>query len=194
MGAVVGVDASLASTGLAVLGAGEPAFRRIRTKPSESDVASQVRRVRAGALEVVRALDEILHAAPAVVVDLVVMEMPAFGKNNSGTHILAGHWWMVAHALERRAPIARVATGTLKRFATGNGGASKQEVHAAAVRAFPGGVPSDFKKGNDVADASVLAAMGATWLGMEVGGVFAPSGMDSVQAVRWPLIEGKAAA
>lgn len=98
---------------------------------------------------------------------------------------------MMAHALAKYGPIAKVSPPTLKKFATGNGRAKKREVHAAAVKAFPGLVPSSFAQGNDVGDASVVASMGALWLGREFGGVFAPSGMASVQAVRWPVIEGK---
>lgn len=188
MGAVVGVDASIASTGLVVLGAGRPSFNRVVTEPGGQDVASRVRRMRSSVVQMTRAIDSALYAAPACTVDLVVIEMPAFGKSNQGTHQLSGHWWITVHALEKYAPgrVAQVATGTLKKFATGNGGASKEDVHAAAVVAFPGLVPESFKAGNDVADAAVVASMGAVWLGMDVGGVFAPSGMASVQAVRWP--------
>lgn len=195
MGAVVGVDASIASTGLVVLGAGRPSFSRIMTAACGQDVASRVRRIRSSVVQMIRELDAALHGAPACVVDLIVIEMPAFGKSNQGTHQLSGHWWMTVHALEKYAPgrVAQVSTGTLKKFATGNGGASKEDVHEAAVAAFPGLVPESFKAGNDVADAAVVASMGAVWLGMDVGGVFAPSGMASVQAVRWPEMKGAGA-
>jgi len=193
MGAVVGVDASISSTGLAVLGAGEPEFRRVQTRPRGEDIASRVGRLRESVVKLTRALDSILYAAPAAEVDLVVLEMPAFGKSNGQTHMLAGHWWLTVHALEKYAPgrVTSVATTTLKKFATGSGRADKADVHSAAVRAFPGRIPADFKAGNDIADSAVLASMGAVWLGREFGGVFAPSGMASVQAVRWPRIEGE---
>lgn len=193
MGAVIGVDASIASTGLAVFGAGEPQFRRIKTRPRGEGIASRVARLRESVVQISRAVDSILYAVPATEVDLVVIEMPAFGKSNGSTHMLAGHWWLAVHALEKYAPgrVASVATTTLKKFATGDGRADKTDVHAAAVRAFPGLIPADFKQGNDLADAAVLADMGSVWLGREFGGVFAPSGMASVQAVRWPTTERK---
>lgn len=192
MGAVVGVDASIASTGLVILGAGKPSFNRVMTAVRGQDIASRVARMRESVVKMTRALDSALYGAPACSVDLIVIEMPAFGKTNQGTHQLAGHWWLTVHALEKYAPgmVAQVATGTLKKFATGDGGASKEDVHAAAVGAFPGLVPEGLKQGNDVADAAVVACMGALWLGRDVGGVFAPSGMASVQAVHWPVMKG----
>lgn len=192
MGAVVGVDASIASTGLVVLSERAQAFHRVQTKPRGEDVMSRIERMRESVVATVRRIEPILLGAQ-VDVDVVVIEMPAFGKNNSGTHQLAGHWWLMVHALAKYAPVAQVATGTLKKFATGDGSSSKEAVHAAAVAAFPHSVPEGFKAGNDVADASVLASMGAAWLGFEFGGVFASSGMASVQSVRWPVMKGAGA-
>jgi crossover junction endodeoxyribonuclease RuvC len=189
--AVLGVDASLASTGMVLLADDVRGFHRIRTTDKGNDVSAQINRMRESVVGVVSRFEPLLVGAQ-ISLDLVVMEMPAFSKNNRGTHALAGHYWLMVHALEKYAPIARVSTGTLKKFATGNGAAQKSDVHAAALAAFPGGsIPTSFTAGNDVADASVLAAMGAVHLGVEFGGGFAPSGRASVTAVHWPELREK---
>jgi crossover junction endodeoxyribonuclease RuvC len=181
--AVLGVDASIASTGLVLLSPAAQLFRRVPTKKRGDDLADKLTRMRKSVVSIVESFSPWLGA---VEIELVVIEMPAFGKNTGYTHMLAGHWWLTVHALSKFAPVAQVGTGTLKKFATGDGSAEKVAVHQAALVAFPGQIPEGFKQGNDVADASVLAAMGAVHLGIEVGGGFAPSGRASVQAVRWP--------
>lgn len=185
MGAVVGVDASISSTGLVLLHERETAFHRVQTKERGNDISSRIERMRESVVKTYSRIEPILTRLGAEL-DLVVIESPAFGKNNGQTHMLAGHWWLMVHALEKHGPVATVATGTLKKFATGDGKATKQRVHAAAVAAFPNNVPASFQAGNDIADASVLAAMGQAYLGREFGGVFAPSGAGSVHSVRWP--------
>ena len=59
------------------------------------------------------------------------------------------------------APILTVPPPTRAMFATGRGNAGKDEVLAAAIRRYPAwGIA-----GNDIADATVLAAIGARLLG-----------------------------
>ena len=175
MGAVVGVDPSISSTGVAALGDAQR-FERVQSKPGSDSLSMRIDRMRAMATRVH------YFIVDGERTDLIVMEGPAYGSNNQMTHMLAGYWWLLVHALEKVAPIAVVQPGTLKKFATGDGRAGKDEMLAAAIGAFPlAGI-----RNNDIADAAALAAMGAVWLGREFGGVFAPSGMASVQAVRWP--------
>jgi crossover junction endodeoxyribonuclease RuvC len=182
--AVVGVDASISSTGVVLLSDKVRAFKRVQTKPRGEEIGARIDRIRQSAAGIRNAIDgEIVGGG--LDVQLVVIEMPAFGKSTAMTHMLAGHWWMTVHVLEQLAPVAQVAPGTLKKFATGNGRAEKDEVLAAAIGVFATAI-----RNNDVADASVLAAMGATHLGIEFGGGFAPSGVASVQSVRWPELRG----
>lgn len=180
MTGVVGVDPSISSTGVFEIGS-SVRFDRIRSTPDETSLRTRLDRLRSMATRI--------HAAVTCggAVDLIVIEGPAYGSNNAKTHELAGFWWLLVHVLEQVAPVAVAQPGTVKKFATGNGRAEKDEVLAAAIAAFPGvGI-----KSNDVADAASLAGLGATHLGIEFGGGFAPSGRASVQAVRWPVIEGK---
>lgn len=180
MGAVVGVDPSITSTGVFVLGVGA-SFARVQSKPGGEELSQRMNRLRSVVMAVRAHVNSLGHREPGGV-ELIVIEGPAYGSNNANTHMLAGFWWLLVHALEKIAPVAVVQPSTLKKFATGNGRADKDEMLAAAIAAFPqAGI-----RNNDVADAAALAACGAVWLGRAEGGVFAPSGMASVQAVRWP--------
>lgn len=179
----VGVDPSIASTGLAVLGAGVQGFARSRTVAGEATVPERLHRFRLQAKQVVDALDGLVGSAA---IEVFVVENAAFGSRNQMGHMLAGFWWHLADALDRyyAAPFALVTPATLKKFATGDGSfrTGKVEMVNAAQRAFPeAGIRND-----DIADAAALASMGAEWLGWECGGAFAPSGLASVRAVHWP--------
>lgn len=180
------MDPSISSTGVVVLTETAQTFRRVQTKDRGQSIDGIAARIRESVTGIYNAVEPILVGLGLSSVDLVVIEQPAFGKNNANTHRLAGHWWMTVHVLSQFGPVAQVNPGTAKKFATGNGRAEKDEVLAAAIAAFPGGAI----RNNDVADASVFAAMGAVHLGMEFGGGFASSGRASVQAVHWPLIGG----
>jgi hypothetical protein len=108
-------------------------------------------------------------------------------------HMLGGFWWMLARELLPLAPIGVAQPATVKKFATNDGSkyTQKPEMVAAAQRAFPDA--GLLNKDHDIADAAALAGLGAMWLGIEWGGVFAPSGgMDSALAVHWPEeLEGR---
>lgn len=184
MSAVVGVDPSIASTGVFGITEHSQLFKRVQSKPADQTLAERLGRMRAQAIETVRAVSA--SVAPLEPV-LIVIEGPAFGSNNAQTHALAGFWWLLVHGLAKLAPIAVVQPPTLKKFATGNGRAGKDEMLAAAIEAFPGlGI-----KNNDVADAAALAGMGALRVGISFGGGFASSGRASVQAVHWPELRGE---
>lgn len=182
MGAVVGVDPSISSTGVVALGQ-HHIFERAASKPAGEELAPRLDRMRMQALKVLAVLDQVREVEE---IDLIVIEGPAFGSNNNMTHMLSGFWWLLVHGLEKAAPVAVVQPPTLKKFATGSGRAGKDEMLAAAIEAFPGaGI-----KNNDVADAAALAGMGAVHLGREFGGAFASSGLASVQVVHWPSLRG----
>jgi hypothetical protein len=93
--------------------------------------------------------------------DLVVVEGPSYGSHQ-GQHQLGGLFYLVTHVLwQGGITVVVVPPPSLKKYATGNGGASKDEVLAAVVRRYP----AVDVRGNDEADALVLAAMGADFLG-----------------------------
>lgn len=183
---VVGVDPSISSTGVAMLGERVARFDRVQSKPAGESLEARLDRLRRQAIGTVRSV-ELGATASHSTVRLIVIEGPAYGSNNAQTHMLAGFWWLLVHGLDQIAPIAVVQPPTLKKFATGSGRAGKDEMLAAAIGAFPtAGI-----RNNDIADAAALAEMGAEHLGIEFGGGFASSGRASVQAVHWPSVKGE---
>lgn len=86
--------------------------------------------------------------------DVVGVEGPAPHAAMAFSHEGAGGWWVATQELWHLGiPLAEVGPGTLKKFATGNGGADKLAVYGAAVRRMPD-VPVS---GHDSADALWLA-------------------------------------
>lgn len=179
MSVVAGVDPSLSSTGVAILDRETLQVRLFRSKSEDSLVAQLLR------------LRRLCHGIGAAVREaqpvLIVVEAPAYSKADKGTHELAGFWWRLADTLSQIAPLALVWPGTLKKFATGDGstrhGRGKQPVIRAARWAFP----DTLIRNDDEADAAVLAAMGACWLG-DPFGRFPGRGVEAVNSVRWPRV------
>lgn len=96
---------------------------------------------------------------------MVAIEGPAVGydgASQTGRHENAGLWWQIAMAVawQRGLPLAVVTPGTLKMYATGNGGASKIAVMMALTQRFGFAIPDP-----DQGDALVLGAMAAAHLG-----------------------------
>lgn len=143
---VIGLDLSLTSTGVAC---NRGWVERIRTGPNPN--VFERLRVIAGTV-----------ASFASGADLIVVEGLAMGSQ-TGQHLTrAGMWHVVMENLDARGyRWAQVPPATLKKYATGKGNAGKDEVLAAVIRRFP----NVEVRGNDEADALVLAAMGADHLG-----------------------------
>ena len=165
---VVGADLSLTSTGLAD---SRGRTDRVRTKPS-SDVPATVRRLASISRNVHSfatmtagedGVDGLRYAADPA--DLVVVEGPSFASTGGQQHTRGGLWWSVVDALHwSDLPILVVPPTVLKTYATGKGNAGKDEVLAAVVKRYPAWDVT----GNDIADAVVLAAIGARLLGHPV--------------------------
>lgn len=153
---VVGIDLSLASTGIGIIDDYQGYVHRITTGKLRGHA-----RLKMIAGEVVR------HCKGA---DLVVIEGPAYNAKQ-GAFDMGGCWWTVTHYLWRNGiSVVSVQPSQLKKYATGTGAgpnSSKDRVLAAAIRRYPG---VDIT-GNDEADAFVLAAMGADWLGHPIAKV-----------------------
>jgi crossover junction endodeoxyribonuclease RuvC len=141
---VVGLDLSLSSTGVA-----SPAGLE-RLKPPRGMVGCP-------------RIQWITRAATSYAADLYVIEGPAYSRQlGAGHHEAAGLWWAVrAELWQRDIPVAIVTPGGLKKYATGRGTASKDQVLAAVIRRYAH-MPIS---GNDEADAYVLQAMGLDYLG-----------------------------
>jgi crossover junction endodeoxyribonuclease RuvC len=171
---VIGLDLSLASTGVAG-NAGGGWVARIRTQAStEPAQLARLRWIRGAVMDYVR------HA------DLVMVEGLAMAST-TGRHLTrAGLWHMVMDRIDAAGiPWSEVSPGTLKRYATGKGNASKDAVLAAVVRRFPAVEVTNA----DQADALVLAAMGADHLGHPLVPMPAAH-RAALDAVAWPDQKG----
>lgn len=158
---IVGLDLSLASTGVAITFGGLTRVTRITSKPTGKTTADQLARLR-------RIVADIRAELPASDHTVAAVEGPAFGANDSGAHVRGGLWWMVRDMLDADGvDVAVIPPTTLKKYATGRGNAPKDAVLAAAVRRFP----DVDVTGNDEADALWLAAMRARMEGHPIDDV-----------------------
>jgi Holliday junction resolvasome RuvABC endonuclease subunit len=150
---VLGLDLSLTSTGCAkVVGGalgGDPWLFRVQSKRRGLDrLDSQYRRVG----------EAVAECDP----DLIVLEGPSLHSQGAYWHENAGLHWLVRHRIwQSGRPLAVVTPATLKKFATGSGGAKKLDVCIAAVKRFDLDTVQE-----DQADALWLAAAGLERFGL----------------------------
>jgi crossover junction endodeoxyribonuclease RuvC len=177
---VVGLDLSLTATGVAVPSG-------VRTLPSrgkaDANLAERCARLTQLRLRVDMALAELTPPG------LVVLEAPSYGSSNGHQHDRSGLWWgVVSWLLQSGVPVAEVPPALVKKYATGKGNATKDEVLAAVVRRY-----SDVEvRNNNEADALVLRAMGCDWLGQPLADV-PKANRDALAKVAWPEGLGRAA-
>jgi crossover junction endodeoxyribonuclease RuvC len=183
---VIGLDLSLTSTGVAVATQDGAVTDRITSKPVPNATLED-RDVRLYAIQ--RRVMEYVTGD----VDLVVVEGPSYGSTTGHQHDRAGLWWLVVRSLFRQSStfhVVEVPPSSRMKYATGRGNASKDDVLSAAIRRYP----HVDVNGNDEADALVLAAMGARWLGHPLEGQYhgtaAPflpqTHLAAMDAVHWP--------
>ncbi|AEV52278.1 holliday junction resolvase [Nocardia phage NBR1] len=158
--AVVGLDASISNTGMAIHRYGEHALQNsawnIKTKERGQDHFSRAERMYESATAI---------NSKVAYNSLVLMEGPAYGASGASFHDLAGHWWKVFNNLVMGwADVIVVTPGQLKKFVTGKGNAPKDEVMLAAARRWPDLKITD----NNTADATGLMMMGRALLGEEL--------------------------
>ena len=166
---ILGLDLSLTSSGVAVIG--DNLLSAWAFKPKGTGL-NRMRQARA----------EFAYWAREA--ELVVIEGPSYGSQaggrQSGHHERAGLWWMVYDRLDRDGVhVAVVPPATLKRYATGKGNASKDAMLVAAAKRF-----ADWTGGNDEADAAWLAAMGTDYLGAPFVAMPAAN-REALKAVSW---------
>lgn len=170
---VIGLDLSLTCTGVAgVLPAGGWAAT-IRSQPSaEVSPFSRLRLIRAGVMDYVRDAD------------LVVVEGLSLGSQ-TGHHLTrAGLWHLVMEAVDAACiPWAEASPAAVKKYATGNGGASKDAVLLAVERRWGRHVRVD---NNNEADALTLAAMGSHHLQVSTLTTVPKAHAAALDKVRWP--------
>lgn len=169
---IVGLDLSLTSTGVAVIDGAGYTTLTLKTKTTGHE------RLR----WLVQQVGERTLTA-----GLVVVEGPAYNARASqqGHHERAGLWWMVTHELWTWGiPTAVASPAAVKKYATGNGSASKDAVLSAVIRRFAGYDGSS----NDEADALTLAALGAQWSGQPI--VTMPQlHREALGKVAWPEVK-----
>lgn len=180
MADVMGLDLSLTATGYAFVEEGVLTGGGVLKSKAAPGTSATARRIRMLEMDV---LDLVGDFSPF----LVVIESPSFGSTTGAQHERAGLWWSVVCELDAFGyPIATVTPSGLKKYATGNGNSAKDEVLAAVIRRYPtqGWSITD----NNVADACVLAAMGARHLAEPVEESMPDRALDAMKPVKWPEV------
>lgn len=193
---VAGIDPSLTNCGIAILQHGTPrmgtsvghAGKDGASYDNRSDrIVSQARAILA-AIETTLAAgrpDQRVKFYLDQHLDLAVIEGPAYGQNLPSNHDRAGLWWGLYSALRaKKIPTAVVNPATRAKWATGSGRAEKRDV-LAAVRAW---WPDHTIRNHDIADALVLAAIGAHHLGDPMPFPVKDRHTLSLEAINWPSI------
>lgn len=182
---VVGIDLSLTSTGIAALrwgdldshGVTSTWTTRVQSKgQAGASLAARIRRLR----NLRQAIVDYASGA-----DLVVIEGPSYAQANAAAaHDRSGLWWQIVDLLDDDfgCTVVEAAPKCRIKYATGKGNLGKDAVLAAVVRRY-----ADVDvTGNDVADALVLAAMGARHLGHPIEDSLPATHLAAMAGVAWP--------
>jgi len=170
---VIGLDLSLAATGLA-LANGDTEV--IRTAPGDH-LADQHDRLTHIVSEIIDRTRASRYDHPAV----AVIEGPSYNSSGAGTWDRAGLWWLtVARLFALAVPVAIVPPAALKRYATGKGTATKPDMRMALYQR----AGLDLRDDNQV-DAWWLRAMGLDHLGYPPT-VMPATNRAALDKVRWP--------
>jgi crossover junction endodeoxyribonuclease RuvC len=177
---VVGIDLSLTSTGVVTVAGGRvTSIGRVVSKGKKDDTL-QMRWQR---LHLIRG--QIAAKVGPVDPDLVVIEAPSFGSQYGHPHDRSGLWWMVmASLMESGYRVAQVPPTVRAKYGTGKGNAPKDQVLTDVVRRYvdlPAAV-----RGNDEADALILAAMGSRHLGQPLEDSLPKLHLAAMDGVAWP--------
>lgn len=170
----VGLDLSLTSTGIATIHGERATVDRVISNPKkDATTADQAERL-------TNILHLIFDRLPVSEYTVIGVEGPSFASQGSAAHILGGLWWMVRASLHGHgAKVAVVPPGTVKKYATGKGNASKDEVLAAVIRRYP----TVNVMNNDEADALVIAALVARRQGYPVEDQMPAKNLEAVSGV-----------
>lgn len=157
---VVGIDASLTSTGVAVIGDGLCTTKRIESSPPKRalgdktpvPIADRRRRIHDIVLDVT-------SWAPSFATALVVIEGPSYASAGANTWDRAWLWGaIVERMLANDVPVAIVPPTTRAKWASGSGAAGKSPIAVHLSRMWP---ELDPGISDDEWDALALASMGA---------------------------------
>jgi crossover junction endodeoxyribonuclease RuvC len=175
---VLGIDPSLTATGIASSAGWTEVVGSVGVRTDGYPERHQ--RLRAVRAKVIQLLPQV----PAVI-DLVVMEGPAYSRSSPSAFDRAALWWdLYSRLAGRHIPVAVVAPTSRAMYATGRGNAGKGAVVDAVARRWP----LYATEGNDnKADAVVLMAMGLDWLGHPLCPMPKPH-RRALDKVAWPVV------
>ena len=193
--AVIGLDLSMTSTGLARVNNQGKAYHNaytwtVKSKGNRGDTLED------RALRIADMKDRIVQDI-GLFDGLAVIESPSYGSAGSGTWDRAGLWWQVVSWLfNHQIPVAMVAPTTLKKWATGDGRpgrdnsltkaqqakASKEAVRTAVQALFPDVQLLTY----DEADALAMAHLGAVYREFVDIPLAAHHTPEAMAAVKWP--------
>lgn len=197
---VVGLDQSLTRFGVAGIYGSEVLAWHLKypaKKPSQ-----QVRRYQHERLDYLT--DGIRSAVSGA--HVAALEDMAYGAKGDALTDLAGLFWLVQRTLwQAHVPYVVINSSQRRKWITGNGGAEKDVVLAAAIKRFP----QVEIRNNDEADALVLAAMTSEYYGQPIVTMPAASTallrvvhssrttknkkLHGQPMISWPMIEREAA-
>lgn len=172
---IVGIDQSLTNTGLATVQDGAFTFTG-RISTDKMKVKGHKR------IDVIldKTMETIGSAGPADV--LVGLEGPAMSAKGSAVVQIFGLYAVLTRELYRAGLTYFVATPQhVKQYATGKGNANKDEVLAAVIRRHP---DIDFAS-NDIADAMMIAAIGARRVGAPVEATIPARCLEVLAKINW---------
>lgn len=175
---ILGIDYSLASTGLAVLcDDGSTDTCTIKTPPDDGSLEAQIDRIELISTRVEVWAD--LQAGDTVVIEGALHHAPSAHRSK-----ILGGWWGIVRRVRAAIddPIIVVQPRSRAQYATGNGGAKKAEVLAQVPGRYPQfEIPPN---NDDVADAVVLVAMGARLLGRPIDPDLPKTHLEALQKIR----------
>lgn len=161
--AVIGIDPSLTSAGLAVLRLrdGVVTGETIRVRPPGKLTGHERMDAQRNAIiSEIRALG-IQWQDLLIVIERAIPQRQAFALENLGL------WWLITHTLwANGVEYAQVMANSAKKYITGNGHAEKDEIMVALFKRFQ--ALAQAITNNDTADAMVFAIMGADRVGWPI--------------------------
>lgn len=174
---VVGLDLSLTGTGIAFVVNGkleEDPIKIVSKGKEDATLADRQDRLHRLSRRI---------TAQTSGADLVVVEGPSYGSTGGQQHDRAGLWWLVVDwiAIDFGKQVVEVSPNSRSKYATGKGNVGKDAVLAAVIRRYP----QVEVRGNNEADALILAAMGARALGEPVEQSLPATNLQAMEKVAW---------
>ena len=152
---VIGLDLSLAATGIADAQGDQIHTGTIATHPYGPGLDDRMRRI----WWITERIWRVVDGGPRP--DLVVVEGPSYGSRGGQAHERAGLWWhVISGLLGDCLPVAVVPPAALKRYAVGKGAATKPDMRMALYKRAAVDISDDGQ-----VDAWWLAALGLDHLG-----------------------------